>query len=201
MQYHLIPSHLLSHPISTHPVSSHPIRPISSQFISSHLISSHIAHRTSSHSISSHLISSHPILSDPIPSHPIPSHLILSRLTSFHLISSILKEFHRQGNSSIVDQHRLPVPVATRYIRFHPTQQHIWNCLRVEVYSIESKLSSLLITSYTSYTRTRKRAREEITSFSWGYATREGKEWFSRALPWSSFRRNLQKLRDYALSN
>ncbi|XP_078351549.1 uncharacterized protein LOC144636260 [Oculina patagonica] len=46
-------------------------------------------------------------------------------------------EFHREGDSFTVDRHKLPVPVSARYIRFHPTQQQGWNCLRVEVYSIE----------------------------------------------------------------
>ncbi|XP_078381896.1 uncharacterized protein LOC144664624 [Oculina patagonica] len=45
-------------------------------------------------------------------------------------------EFHRAGNSATVDQHKLPVPASARYIRFHPTKQHVWNCLRVEVYGI-----------------------------------------------------------------
>ena len=58
-----------------------------------------------------------------------------------------LKEFHREGNGTTVDRHKLPVPVSARYIRFHPTQQNGWNCLRVEVYSIESKLSVFLSSS------------------------------------------------------
>ena len=29
----------------------------------------------------------------------------------------------------------LPVPVPARYVRFHPTQQYNWNCMRVEMYS------------------------------------------------------------------
>ncbi|KAL9983511.1 hypothetical protein ACROYT_G005695 [Oculina patagonica] len=43
-------------------------------------------------------------------------------------------EFHRQGDSNTVDQHKLPVSVSARYFRFHPTKQHEWNCLRVELY-------------------------------------------------------------------
>ncbi len=62
-----------------------------------------------------------------------------------------LQEFHRDGDSNIVDQHKLPVAVSARYIRFHPTQQHEWNCLRVEVYgeltpSLLSYLPTLLTT-------------------------------------------------------
>ncbi|XP_078382904.1 lactadherin-like isoform X1 [Oculina patagonica] len=44
-------------------------------------------------------------------------------------------EFHRQGDSNTVDQHRLPVPISASLFRFHPTKQHKWNCLRVELYS------------------------------------------------------------------
>ncbi|KAL9966526.1 hypothetical protein ACROYT_G024613 [Oculina patagonica] len=51
-------------------------------------------------------------------------------------------EFHRQGNSHIVDQHKLPVPVSARYFRFHPTKQHNRNCLRVELYSDSPKVVS-----------------------------------------------------------
>ena len=47
---------------------------------------------------------------------------------------SFWQEFHREGRSDTVDKHKLPVAVYARYIRFHPTQQHKWNCLRVEVY-------------------------------------------------------------------
>ena len=50
------------------------------------------------------------------------------------------KEFRRQGNSIIVDKHFLSVPVQARYIRFHPTDRHSYNCLRVEVYGTKSKL-------------------------------------------------------------
>ncbi|KAL9953934.1 hypothetical protein ACROYT_G041410 [Oculina patagonica] len=46
-------------------------------------------------------------------------------------------EFQREGGSTTVDRHKLVVPISARYIRFHPTQQQGWNCLRVEVYSIE----------------------------------------------------------------
>ncbi|KAL9954064.1 hypothetical protein ACROYT_G041555 [Oculina patagonica] len=43
-------------------------------------------------------------------------------------------EFQREGDSDTVDQHKLPMAESARYIRFYPTQQHRWNCLRVEVY-------------------------------------------------------------------
>ncbi|XP_078346829.1 lactadherin-like [Oculina patagonica] len=43
-------------------------------------------------------------------------------------------EFNRQGNSNTVDEHKLPVPISARYVRFYPTKQHNWNCLRVELY-------------------------------------------------------------------
>lgn len=42
--------------------------------------------------------------------------------------------FHRSNGGSTVDHHILLVPVLANYIRFHPTKQHNWNCLRVEVY-------------------------------------------------------------------
>ncbi|KAL9973277.1 hypothetical protein ACROYT_G019707 [Oculina patagonica] len=48
--------------------------------------------------------------------------------------NGVVVEFHRQGDSNTVDQHKLPVPVYARYFRFHPTKQHTWNCLRVELY-------------------------------------------------------------------
>lgn len=54
------------------------------------------------------------------------------------------KEFQRQGNNDTVDRQKFQVPVSARYIRFHPIQQHDWNCLRVEAYIIESKFSSLV---------------------------------------------------------
>ncbi|XP_078373694.1 lactadherin-like isoform X1 [Oculina patagonica] len=47
-------------------------------------------------------------------------------------------EFHREGNSNTVDHHKFPTPVSARYIRFHPTKRHNWNCLRVELYTIEN---------------------------------------------------------------
>ncbi|KAL9953929.1 hypothetical protein ACROYT_G041405 [Oculina patagonica] len=46
-------------------------------------------------------------------------------------------EFHREGDGFTVDRHKLPLPVSSRYIRFHPTQHYAWNCLRVEVYIME----------------------------------------------------------------
>ncbi len=59
-----------------------------------------------------------------------------------------LKEFHREGNGTRVDYHKLPVPVSARYIRFNPTKQHEWNCLRVEVYNnSKGKLSPFLLYS------------------------------------------------------
>ena len=33
-----------------------------------------------------------------------------------------------------VDRHKFPITVVARYIRFYPTKQRVWNCLRVEVY-------------------------------------------------------------------
>ena len=54
------------------------------------------------------------------------------------------QEFHRQGDSNTVDQHKLPVPVIARYLRFNPTQRHAWNCLRVEVYGTQRELLPLL---------------------------------------------------------
>ena len=53
------------------------------------------------------------------------------------------QEFYRQGDSNTVDQHKLPVPVTARYLRFNPTQRHAWNCLRVEVYGTERGLLPL----------------------------------------------------------
>lgn len=55
-----------------------------------------------------------------------------------------LQEFHKDGNNAMVDQQKLPVTVTTRYIRFRPTQQQGHNCLRVEVYGTESKLTFLI---------------------------------------------------------
>ncbi|CAH3038598.1 unnamed protein product, partial [Porites lobata] len=44
-------------------------------------------------------------------------------------------EFHRAAvaNSSMVTVHKLPVAITARYLRFNPTRQQNWNCLRVEV--------------------------------------------------------------------
>ncbi|KAL9952074.1 hypothetical protein ACROYT_G039278 [Oculina patagonica] len=47
-------------------------------------------------------------------------------------------EFHRKGSSLTVDRHELPVSVQARYVRFHPTNRHVWNCLRVEVYGTKT---------------------------------------------------------------
>ena len=64
-------------------------------------------------------------------------------MLNIYLLGSVfLKEFHRQGDSNTTDQHKLPVPVFARYFRFNPTDRHGWNCLRVELYSTESELSS-----------------------------------------------------------
>ena len=49
------------------------------------------------------------------------------------------KEFLRKGSISTVDHHKLPFPVSARSIRFHPVEQHVWNCLRVEVYGIDGE--------------------------------------------------------------
>ena len=61
-----------------------------------------------------------------------------------------LKEFHRDSiSANEISRQMLPVQVSMRYIRFHPTQQRNWNCLRVEVYGIgvPSKLLSLFTAS------------------------------------------------------
>ncbi|XP_078381057.1 uncharacterized protein LOC144663858 [Oculina patagonica] len=47
-------------------------------------------------------------------------------------------EFQRKGDAETVDHHGFPSPVFARFIRFHPTGQHGWNCLKVEVYGTES---------------------------------------------------------------
>ena len=52
-----------------------------------------------------------------------------------------LKEFHRESSGITVQRHKLPVPMLTRYIRFHPTHQRNWNCLRVEVYGTTGALT------------------------------------------------------------
>ncbi|XP_078352302.1 uncharacterized protein LOC144636995 [Oculina patagonica] len=56
-------------------------------------------------------------------------------------------EFHRQGDSNTIDQHKFPVLVPARYIRFHPTKQHQWNCLRVEVYGMDGQCRHLQFTA------------------------------------------------------
>ncbi|KAL9953469.1 hypothetical protein ACROYT_G040891 [Oculina patagonica] len=56
-------------------------------------------------------------------------------------------EFHRKGDSNTIDQHNFPVPEPARYIRFHPTKQHRWNCLRVEVYGMERQCRHLEFTA------------------------------------------------------
>ena len=61
-----------------------------------------------------------------------------------HQSSLHWQEFHRQGDSNTIDQHKLPVPVTARFLRFNPTQRHAWNCLRVEVYGTERELLPLL---------------------------------------------------------
>ncbi|XP_078364204.1 lactadherin-like [Oculina patagonica] len=46
-------------------------------------------------------------------------------------LSSLMFEFRRSGvhyNANTLG------PIYARYVRFYPTKQHIWNCLRVEVY-------------------------------------------------------------------
>lgn len=35
-----------------------------------------------------------------------------------------------------IDEHRLSLPVSARFVRFRPTNQYEWNCLRVELYGI-----------------------------------------------------------------
>lgn len=56
-----------------------------------------------------------------------------------HVLLSI-KEFRRQGNYITIDEHHLPASAQARYIRFHPTDRHNYNCLRVEVYGTKSEL-------------------------------------------------------------
>ena len=48
----------------------------------------------------------------------------------------ILQEFHRAGviSSSTITTYKFPVALSARYLRFTPTKQNNWNCLRVEVY-------------------------------------------------------------------
>ena len=53
-------------------------------------------------------------------------------------VKYFFKVFTRTGNSSVTDYHELPVPVSAKFIKFHPISQHIWNCLRVEIYSTNS---------------------------------------------------------------
>ena len=52
----------------------------------------------------------------------------------------ISQEFHKEGDSNTADHHKFPTPVSARYIRFHPTKCHNWNCLRVELYITKGKL-------------------------------------------------------------
>ncbi len=80
-----------------------------------------------------------------------------------------LKEFHRYEDSTTVDRHKLEVPVSVRYVRFHPTQQHGWNCLRVEVYSVDSKLSTSSITFFSrelklEFSRRQKKSWSSLSS-------------------------------------
>ena len=40
-----------------------------------------------------------------------------------------------QVSGEVVFRQTLPVPLPAQYIRFHPTNQIDWNCMRVEVYA------------------------------------------------------------------
>ena len=56
----------------------------------------------------------------------------------------MVKTFHRAGDYITVDEHELPVPVFARYVRFHATKVHTWNCMRVEVYGTEGEFFTQL---------------------------------------------------------
>ena len=58
----------------------------------------------------------------------------------YTIYTLLFKEFHRNGESETTDHHKLPMIVPARYVRFHPTKQYAWNCLRVEIYSDEGLL-------------------------------------------------------------
>ncbi|KAL9978251.1 hypothetical protein ACROYT_G015748 [Oculina patagonica] len=49
--------------------------------------------------------------------------------------------FLRKGEKNTADQHKLE-PIYARYIRFHPTKRYKWNCLRVEVYGTDTRIST-----------------------------------------------------------
>jgi len=55
--------------------------------------------------------------------------------TTYKDVNGADQVFHRQGKGATIDQHKLPITVSAKYIRFHPTNRHKWNCLRVEAYS------------------------------------------------------------------
>ena len=76
------------------------------------------------------------------------------------------QEFHRQGDSNTIDQHKLPVPVTARYLRFNPTQRHAWNCLRVEVYGTERELLPLSTSLTTEISSNQSRFSCVVVTFS-----------------------------------
>lgn len=62
------------------------------------------------------------------------------RLLYINALNSF-QEFRRQGNYETIDKHQLIAPVQARYIRFHPTDRHVYNCLRVEAYGTKCELT------------------------------------------------------------
>ena len=80
-------------------------------------------------------------------------YLVVFRKSAYNLETLYFnwQEFHRQGDSNTVNQHKLPVPVTARYLRFNPTQRHAWNCLRVEVYETERELQAYDLKIYRIY--------------------------------------------------
>ena len=59
------------------------------------------------------------------------------------------KQFDRSGKNITVDQHKLPKTVSARHVRFIPSLQHVWNCLKVEVYGFDGKHVIFLTFSMT----------------------------------------------------
>ena len=58
---------------------------------------------------------------------------------SCSFFSTLLQEFHRNGERNGIDRHKTK-RIDARYIRFNPTKRHGWNCLRVEVYGASELL-------------------------------------------------------------
>nr|XP_058947610.1 neuropilin-1-like [Pocillopora verrucosa] len=48
-----------------------------------------------------------------------------------------IMHFDRSGKNVTIDQHKLPKTVSARHVRFIPNLQHVWNCLKVEVYGFD----------------------------------------------------------------